>query len=475
VLEEILGDPRSIPRIVHVERIPAREARYGTPREPFSAPVARLLREMGIQRLWSHQAAALDALARGSNVVIATGTASGKSLCYQIAAIDAIARDADAKALWLFPTKALAQDQLRASLDAFCAAGIPEAICGCYDGDTPPNQRRRLRDGASVILTNPDMLHAGIMSRHPQWAHFFEKLRYIVLDEIHTYTGLFGSNVANLFRRLDRVLEHYGAHPRFVCSSATIRNPRELAECLVGRSVVLVDDDGSPQGERTYVFWNPPQVRSTIRRSRASANVEAHQLMARLVRNGLGTITFSKAWVTAELIYRYVAAELAKTDPAMAEKVTPYRGGFLPAERREIERRLFSGELKGVSATRALELGIDAGALDACVVVGYPGTLASFFQQAGRAGRRGDSAVFLVGLDTAINQYVMCHPAYVFGRPVENAVVEPDNPYIVTGHLRCAASELPLADGELRAFGPLAAVAVEVLEDHHKLTRIGRK
>ncbi|HUT32484.1 MAG TPA: DEAD/DEAH box helicase [Planctomycetota bacterium] len=486
-------------QIVHVHRVAGRAARYAAPREPLSPACARMLAGMGIEQLYLHQAQALDLARAGRDFLVTTSTASGKTLCYLLPIIEQLERDPTARILALYPTKALSQDQLRVFQRALQAANLPrvanprEVTVGVIDGDTPASHRRQLRDKAAVIITNPDMLHAGILPQHPRWASVFARLTHIVVDELHTYTGLFGANVANLFRRLDRVCAHYGSKPQFLACSATLANPLEVAAKLMGRMgpirpmgpvgatgpigpispirpIALISTDGSPSGPRTYVLWNPPRIRSTQWRSRRSANVEAQELMTALVLAGTPTIAFSKAKVTAELIYRYVRESLERLASPLADKVTPYRAGYLPTERREIEHKLFSGELLGVSSTRALELGIDVGSLEASLIVGYPGTLASFFQQAGRAGRRDKAAlVILVGLDTAINQYVMRHPDYLFGRPIEEGVLEPDNPHIVVSHLRCATHELPLPDDEVPRFGPAAPIALEVLEGQQKV------
>ncbi|MFP4058528.1 MAG: DEAD/DEAH box helicase [Candidatus Brocadiia bacterium] len=457
-------------QIVHVHREPPRPARYAAPARPLSAGCARLLAGMGIERLYLHQARALDGLRAGRDVLVTTGTASGKTLCYLLPIIERVESDPGARAIAVYPTKALAQDQCRVVQRARELAGVERLGVGVLDGDTPSSQRRRIRDEANLILTNPDMLHAAVLPQHPRWAGVLSRLSYVVVDELHTYTGLLGSNVANLFRRLDRLCRHYGSRPRFCCSSATLANPREVAEKLLERQVELIAEDGAPRGARTFVLWNPPRVRRRRWRSRRSANVEAQELMTALVRAGVPAITFSKAKVTAELICRYVRESLQHAAPDLAAKVAPYRGGYLAAERREIERELFSGELLGVSSTSALELGIDVGGLEASVICGYPGTLASFFQQGGRAGRREAPAlVVLVGLDTAINQYVMRHPEYLFGRPIEEGVLLPDNAYVLLGHLRCAAHELPLGDDEVARFGPHAPVVLDVLESQHKL------
>ena len=473
LLEALRADPAYAGQIVHTHVIEPRAARFARPAVGLSPAAAAVLAQRGIGQLYTHQAEAIDHLRAGRDVVVVTGTASGKSLCYSLPIIESLARDPAARALLLFPTKALSQDQHRQFGEDLAAAGLGDRLAGVFDGDTPSNLRRKLRDRGSAVFSNPDMLHAALMPHHGRWADFLAHLKYVVLDELHLYNGLFGSNLANLMRRFHRLCDHYGSRPRFVACSATIANPRELAEGLLGRPVDLVDNDGAPRGRRTYVFWNPPRVRGGDYRSRRSANVEAHELMAELLGRGAGTITFSKAKMTAEMIHRYVTETLRETAPQLVSSVTPYRGGYLAAERREIERQLFTGQLRGVSTTRALELGIDVGALDACILVGYPGTRASFYQQAGRAGRRDrDAVAFLVALDTSINQYIMTHPEYLFDRAIEQAVIEPDNPFVVTGHLRCAAHEKPLADAEAEAFGPAAGMVLDVLAGNGKLRHL---
>lgn len=476
--EAFLNNIRSSPayrnQIVHTHVQEARPAQYSDTKEPLSDRCLSYLDSCGIELLYRHQAEAVDATRFGEDVLIVTGTASGKSLCYQLPLLEMLESNPAGRALILHPTKALSQDQFQAFRRAFAAAGLSDTSLGVFDGDTPANMRRKLRDEASLILTNPDMLHAGILPNHTRWAEFLRNLRFLIVDEMHTYSGLFGSNAANLFRRLERVCSHYGSRPQVVCCSATVGNPLELARKLTNRDPVLLDNDGSPRGRKTYVFWNPPRILQRRYRSRRSANVEAHELMAELITAGIPTIAFSKAKVTAELIYRYVVETLERRAPRLARKVTPYRGGYLPEERREIERKLFSGELLGVSTTRALELGIDVGGLDASIIVGYPGTLASFYQQAGRAGRRNrESLAVLVGIDTAVNQYVMKHPEYIFGKPIERIVLDPDNPYVLSGQLRCAAYELPISDQEVEGFGQYARIVLDVLTEQRKLNKVG--
>ena len=473
-LDEVRSSPDYAGQLVYVREVEGRAARFADTARPLPPPVAQMLKGRGVERLYCHQADAVDLVRAGQDVLVVTGTASGKTLCYVVPLMETLLTDPKATALLLFPTKALSQDQFRGLNAALSAAGMAKILAGVYDGDTPSHMRRKLRDQGTVIVSNPDMVHAAIMPQHARWAQFLSRLKLLVIDELHTYSGIFGSNMADLLRRFFRVCAHYGSRPQLVACSATIGNPGELARGLTGREFALVDDDGSPRGKRTYVFWNPPRIRERQWRSRRSANVEAHELMAMLVQRGVPTITFSKAKMTAEMIYRYVCEKLQQEAPDLIKKVSPYRGGYLPAERREIERRLFSGELIGVSTTRALELGIDVGGLDASILVGYPGTLASFFQQSGRAGRQEREAlVVLIALDTAVNQYVASNPEYVFGRPIERAVIEPDNPFVVTGHLRCAAYELPLAEEDASAFGRHAPMVLKVLEQNQKVKRVG--
>ena len=472
-LAALKADPAYADQIVHVHESPAREARCAESCGRMSGATAAALEKLGISRLYRHQDEAIRHVRRSENVLVATGTASGKTLCYTLPLLERLEQDPSATALLLFPTKALTQDQFRGFSAMLEAAGRTDVQSGVFDGDTPSPLRRRLRDHASAIFSNPDMVHAALMPQHGRWARFLQRLQFLVLDELHVYTGIFGSNMALLLARLFRLCRHYGSDPAIVACSATISNPGELSEQLTGRPFRVIAQDGSPRGRRVYVFWNPPRRRHTAWRSRRSANVEAHELMARLVADGTPTITFSKAKMTAEMIHRYVCDKLRETAPGQIGKVTPYRGGYLPEERREIERRLFSGELVGVSTTSALELGIDVGALEASIVVGYPGTRASFLQQAGRAGRKGrDALVFLIGLDTSVNQYIMSNPDYIFDRCVERAVIDPANPFVAVGHLRCATSELAVGPEELPLFGPHAETVLKVLHENRKVREI---
>lgn len=461
-------------QIVHVNRIPPREAKFSDPLTNLSPTVVRALSSIGISSLYSHQAKAVDLVSEGKNIAIVTSTASGKTVCYNIPVLESLLADRESTALLMFPTKALAQDQLRV-LGHFSSAdpALQDLVrAGTYDGDTPRETRRKLKNEANIILTNPDMLHQGILPYHSRWSRFFSRLRYVVVDEMHTYRGIFGSNVANVLRRLRRILDHYGASPRFILCSATIANPEELAQTLIGEACEVISDDGSPRGPKLFVLWNPPFLDSH-RMGRRSSNVEAHELMVELIEAGIQTIAFTKARVVAELVLRYVRDALSRRNPHLAEKVSAYRAGYLPEERRKIEKALFSGDLLAVASTNALELGIDVGSLDASIIVGFPGTIASTWQQAGRAGRKSDEAlVVFIGYNDPIDQYLMRHPAYFFGQTPEHAVIDPVNPYILAGHLSCAAFEIPLREEDQAIFGQLTQPVMSVLEEVKRLKTI---
>jgi len=444
--------------------ISARPPVYGRLSEPLPGILASSLSRRGIKRLYSHQAQAVELVDKGLSIVVVTGTASGKTLCYNLPVLKEWLQDNDSRGLYLFPTKALAQDQLK-GLNRLTEGWPAAPVMGTYDGDTPPAPRKRLRDEGRIILTNPDMLHQGILPKHTAWGDFFAHLRFVVIDEIHVYRGVFGSQVAGVLRRLNRICRHYGAQPVFICTSATIANPREHAEALLGKTVEPVENDGAPRSEKHILLWNPARLDSgeTVRRS---ANIEAAGLMAALVARRIPTITFTRARVVAELIRRYLQERLQQTAPSVAGMVRSYRGGYLPEERREIEEQLFTGRLLGVTTTNALELGIDIGSLEACIIVGYPGTIASFWQQAGRAGRgEGPSLVAFVGLNAPIDQYLLKYQDYLFGKNPEAAVIDPGNPHIMLGHLRAAAYEAPLTSRDLAAFGEFAPAVQSLLEE----------
>ncbi len=488
-IAELASRPENRGALAHLEVLPARPARFGTLSSPLPPSLAEALSARGIGRLYTHQVLAVEALRGGRDTVVVTGTASGKSLCYHLPVMERLLAERGATALYLFPTKALAQDQLKSVVRL--ASGHPDVLkavtAGVYDGDTPPATRRRLRDTGNLILSNPDMLHQGILPYHAKWARFLRGLRYVVVDEIHAYRGIFGSHVANVLRRLDRVVRHVGGEFRVVMCSATIRNPQELAEALTGRAMTVVDDDGAPRGEKHFVFWNPPYT-DLAHVERRSSNVEGAGWLASLVEDGAQALVFTKSRVSAELVYRYARERLERVRPGLGDAIQPYRGGYLPEERRRIEQALFSGALRGVVSTNALELGIDIGGLDAAVMIGAPPTLASLWQQAGRAGRRAgrragaaaagaaDGVVgggaegapalaVLVAYNETVDQYLMRHPEYFFGRSPEAAVVDPHNPYILAQQLACAAYELPLTPGDEAAFGPQTPAILAALEE----------
>ncbi|MCS6862908.1 MAG: DEAD/DEAH box helicase, partial [Abditibacteriales bacterium] len=477
-------------QIAHIEQIPPRPAAFGVLHQPLPRPLEDALRHFGIERLYTHQTQAIEVVRSGQDVVVVTGTASGKTLCYNLPVLERILQRPLTRAFYVYPTKALSQDQLRGLLRFKESDPAMPFQAGVYDGDTPTPTRTTLRSKANIILTNPDMLHVGILPQHARWGTFFSHLQFVVIDEIHTYRGIFGSHVANVLRRLQRIAAHYGAQPQFICASATIANPVELAERLTGRTgIQLVDDDGAPRGAKKFVFWNPPLLKTedslgrnpTVNRQpspvnqpatmeRRSPNTEAQWLMVRLVRERVPTITFVKARVLAELIFRYCQDELRRVAPSLANAIRAYRGGYLPEERRAIERQLFSGELLGVTSTNALELGIDVGSLDACLLVGYPGSVSSTWQRAGRAGRRDSEAlIVLIAQNNPIDQYLMHHPDYFFGQPHENAIVDGGNPHILVGHLRCAAQELPLSLADLKLFGDYAPAVADILAENGHL------
>jgi DEAD/DEAH box helicase domain-containing protein len=443
-------------QIVHVRQIPAREARYQAPDPPLDEDIQSMLRRQNVHRLYTHQAQALEADSRGEDFVVVTATASGKTLCYNLPVIRRLMAEPESKALFLYPTKALTQDQ-HAGLSRWGAHEQLSDVLrpAVYDGDTPSHKRTAIRNNANVILTNPDMLHVGILPYHGRWHAFLRELKYVVIDELHTYRGIFGSHVACVLRRLLRMCAHYGARPQIIASSATIANPIELAQRLTGRELTCIDDDGAPRGRKFFVLWNPPFLDGQ-NVSRRSGNVEAVELLTALVRRRAQTIVFGKARVVVELIYRYAVEQLAG-EGDLAQRIRPYRGGYLPNERRQIEQELFSGRLLGVTATNALELGIDVGNLDAAIIVGFPGTICSTWQQAGRAGRtRQDSLVILVGYDDPIDQYLMRQPDYLFGAGHECGVIDPTNPHILASQLSCACFEKPLTGEDAAWFGSLA-------------------
>jgi DEAD/DEAH box helicase domain-containing protein len=443
--------------LVHREQLPAQPARCGELPAEY-APLAPVLARRGITALYTHQERALAALGRGHDVVLATSTASGKTLVYALSTLRAALADARSRALYLFPLKALSQDQRRGlEADTF-ALGRADLRVAVYDGDTPAARRRALReDPPQVLITTPDMLHAGILPNHGLWREFFSRLGLVVVDELHTYRGVFGAHMAQVMRRLDRVARHHGSAPRVVAASATLANAGELAHALFGHPFEVIAEDGAPRAAREVLLFRPHGSPYTL----------AAQLFRSALARGLRTIAFTKARVITELLHRWIV----EAQPELADRISSYRAGFLPGERREIERRLFDGSLSGVIATSALELGIDVGGLDVCILVGYPGSQVATWQRSGRVGRRGDAAIALVAQPDALDQYLVTHPRVFFARGPEHAVLDPHCAEIARAHLPCAAAELPLRVGEPWLAAPETRAQIEALEEQGGLLR----
>jgi DEAD/DEAH box helicase domain-containing protein len=445
-----------------VKHIPAREAQFRAMPNWVRPELAAAYRAKGIEQLFSHQATAAEMARAGKNFVVVTPTASGKTLCYNLPILNSILENTDTRALYLFPTKALAQDQLAELHD------LSKRLDDCfgvftYDGDTPADARRAIRERGHVILTNPDMLHTGILPHHTKWTRVFENLRYIVLDELHTYRGVFGSHLANVLRRLARIAKFYGSEPQFVCCSATIANPGELAAQLIEKPVSVVEENGAPAAEKLFVFYNPPMVNRNLGIRRSYLN-ETTRVAKELLARKMQTIVFANSRLHTEVLLTYLQ-QANPAQPGQQESIRGYRGGYLPGERREIERGLREGRIRGVVATNALELGIDIGSLDAAVMAGYAGSIASTWQRAGRAGRRnGTSCAVFVASSAPLDQFIVQHPDYFFGRSPEHAYVQPDNLEILVNHLKCAAFELPLAPEEQFGDVDLAALCERLAE-----------
>ncbi|MEA3337822.1 MAG: DEAD/DEAH box helicase [Chloroflexota bacterium] len=462
-LDDLRRDPGFLRNVTTWQCLPSRPARSQSLPANLHPSLRFWLQQSGIENLYLHQAMAWQTAARGENFVVVTPTASGKTLCYNLPILDSLLRDSDARALYLFPTKALAQDQL-AALRLADGHFTQHPLCpATYDGDTTRGDRSRIRQSARILLSNPDMLHTGILPHHPRWAEFFAHLRFVVLDELHVYRGVFGSHFANVMRRLRRICNFHGSDPQFFCASATIANPLEFSRRLIGEPVTLIDEDGSPKGERHMVFYNPPLVDPELG-LRRSSTLEAEGIAARLVTAGVQTIVFARARLTVEMLLTYLRgnqnvgmsegqnirmSEYRNATKSRGQAIRGYRGGYLPNERREIERGLRDGSVRVVVATNALELGVNIGGLDAAVLTGFPGTIASTWQQAGRAGRRTDTSLaILVATAGALDQYIINHPEYVLDRSPEHALINPDNLIILSSHMACAAFELPFRAGQ---------------------------
>ena len=471
-LDILLESPEFASNIIINRLLPAQDGVYTQFPQNLDARIIKTLNKRGIDRLYIHQAEVWNNAIAGKNVVVVTPTASGKTLCYNLPCLHTLLNDDKARCLYLFPTKALSQDQ-QSELNEISGENLNLKIT-TYDGDTPESLRVSARDTGRIIISNPDMLHAGILPNHPKWIKFFSNLKFIVIDEAHAYRGVMGSHVANVIRRLRRVAAFYGAFPQFILCSATIANPAELASSLIGQDVVLVDKNGAPRGEKRIILYNPPLV-DKVQGIRRSVVAESRRWMIALLKAGIKTILFAHSRIKTEVAASYVNEDLENifTDNSRI-RVEAYRGGFLPNERREIEKGLREGAIQGVVSTNALELGIDIGGLDASVVAGFPGSFNSFWQQSGRAGRRGGTSVSVFIASVApIDQYIINDPDWFFRKSAEEAHIDPDNPYILTDHVKCACFELPFLDEELKdnceplagGFGVNAKDALEYLEE----------
>ncbi|MBQ3574350.1 MAG: DEAD/DEAH box helicase, partial [Clostridia bacterium] len=465
------NDPEFMQNVTSWRALPERKAKYADFPASLEPGVVDALKKKGIEKPYSHQAKAINCALEGKDFVVVTPTASGKTLCYNVPVLDAILKDESARALYLFPTKALSSDQTAELYSLIQSIDCPIKAY-TYDGDTPASARTAIRQAGHVVVTNPDMLHQGILPHHAKWIKLFENLKYVVIDEIHAYRGVFGSNLANVIRRLRRICAFYGSDPIFICCSATIRNPKELTEEMIGKKVELIDDNGAPAGERNVIFYNPPVVNEQLG-IRAGSIPESRKIASSLLQNGVQSIVFGRARLTVEVLVRYLK-DLVRDPLGNAGKVRGYRSGYLPTQRREIERELRAGNVMCVVSTNALELGIDIGQLDACVLCGYPGTIASTWQQAGRAGRRGSvSLMIVVASSGPLDQYIIRHPEYFFEQSPESALINPNNLYILLNHIKCAAYELPFEKGEL--FGGLEDTdeLLSYLEDESILRLVG--
>lgn len=468
-LKEAAGKTDSLRIIKH---IPAREGRFRDYPDDVHPALVESLRNKGFSRLYSHQFTCWRHLRNGKNTAVVTPTASGKTLCYNLPVLDRILKDPSSRALYLFPTKALSQDQ-RAELDETIAS-LPEEIrIFTYDGDTPRDARKAIRTRGHVVITNPDMLHSGILPHHTKWIKLFENLRYVVIDELHNYRGIFGSHLANILRRVRRIAEFYGSSPQYILCTATIANPGEMAEKMIEAPVELVEDNGSPAGEKYFIFYNPPVVNKHlgIRRSYVQ---ESRRVASIFLRSRLQTILFAQSRLVTEVLLTYLKGDFEK-NVSQKGLIRGYRGGYLPLTRREIEKKLRDGSILGVVSTNALELGIDIGSLDAAVLAGYPGTISSTWQRAGRAGRKsGHSAAVLVASSSPLDQFIVNYPDYFFSKNPEKALINPDNLSVLVSHIECAAFELPFRDNE-KFGGQDIREILEFLERENMVHRSGDK
>jgi len=471
IADAVVAELQAKPTDTTVRRIAERPPRFAQWPKAVDQRLVGALRRRGVASPYTHQAEAIAHAMGGRDTVVVTPTASGKTLCYNVPVLDAILKDQSARALYLFPTKALAQDQLDELHGLITDIG-EDVRTFTYDGDTPADARRAVRTAGHIVLTNPDMLHTAILPHHTKWMQLFESLEYVVIDELHTYRGVFGSHLANVLRRLRRICQFYGSDPTFILCSATIANPEELARALVGGDVELVDENGAPAGERVVVIHNPPVVNKELG-IRQSSLKASRDVAARLIRAGVQTIVFAPSRMRVEILLTYLR-ETLRNKPGDAERIAGYRGGYLPNERRNIERGLRDGSIRGVVATNALELGIDIGGLGASVTMGYPGSLASLWQQFGRAGRTRETSVSVfIASSNPLDQYVATNPDFVFERSVERGLIDPDNLFILASHLKCAAFELPFNVSEV--FGAHTAELLDILHEEGVVQRSGER
>ena len=470
ILDLLRSDRAINENITHWKTYPARPAKLAEFPDAVDRRIVDSLNRRGIRQLYTHQAEAINRVGDGEDVVVVTPTASGKTLCYNIPVLDRILKEPESRALYLFPTKALSQDQLAELYEVIQELEV-DIKTYTFDGDTPQTARRKIRSAGHIVITNPDMLHAGILPHHTKWIKLFENLKYVVIDEVHQYRGVFGSHLANVIKRLRRICKFYGSNPQFICCSATIANPADLASRVVGRPVQLIDNNGAPSGEKHFLIYNPPVVNKQLGIRRSALN-EAARLAAMFLRYRIQTIVFAHFRLYVEVLLTYLQREL-KGQFGRGINITGYRGGYLPNERRSIEHGLRSGDITGVVSTNALELGIDVGSLDVSIIVGYPGTMASLWQQAGRAGRRSNTSVtVMIANSSAINQFLCSEPRYVFDRTPEAGIIDPNNLIIRSNHLKCAAFELPFEQDELLDDDGSREI-LEYLEDAKIVRRAG--
>ncbi|HHU78720.1 MAG: DEAD/DEAH box helicase [Caldicoprobacterales bacterium] len=472
LVDQIRNSPDMMRNITYWKEIEPKEAKYGLFPAELRQELRNALKKKGINQLYSHQSKAVELSLKGHNIAVVTPTASGKTLCYNLPVINEILNNDDTRALYLFPTKALSQDQVSELHEIMDLLGHPIKTY-TYDGDTPVSARKAIRQAGHIVVTNPDMLHSGIMPHHTKWVKLFENLKYIVIDEIHSYRGVFGSHLANVLRRLHRICRFYGSNPQFICCSATIANPKEIAERIIGQEVKLIDENGAPSGLKHLIFYNPPVVNKQLGIRRSSL-LETKKLASMFLLNDIQTILFAKSRLSVEVLVTYLK-QLVQDKLGKSRNVRGYRGGYLPSQRREIERGLRSGEILGVVSTNALELGIDIGRLQACIMCGYPGTIASTWQQAGRAGRRNDTSIaIMVASSNPLDQYVIQHPEFFLESSPEHGLLNPNNLYILLSHIKCAAFELPFEDDETFDIDGMEQI-LEFLEEEKVLRHVGNR